>query len=139
MDKKIPIDARDIAEILCQVNYSFCLTYDAPVKSVDWAYVPEEERRGRAEYILQFMKKLMGANNPGIPTPKEIHDEWVKNKKEDGWFLGEYDLERKLHPNLCEYEEMDIREQIKDYLFISGVVSFVSLAKKYNMSISLPE
>lgn len=139
MDKKIPIDARDIAEILCQVNYSFCLTYDAPVKSVDWAYVPEEERRGRAEYILQFMKKLMGANNPVIPTPKEIHDEWVKNKKEDGWFLGEYDLERKLHPNLCEYEEMDIREQIKDYLFISGVVSFVSLAKKYNMSISLPE
>ena len=45
---------------------------------------------------------------------KNTHENWAKNKLEDGWVYGaELDDDKKTHPCLIEYEKLS--EEDKDY------------------------
>lgn len=60
-------------------------------------------------------------DNPDI-TPEEIHDEWVKNKKRDGWVYGKVkDDVNKTHPLIIAYDKMSDFDKEKDILFIKTV------------------
>lgn len=52
-------------------------------------------------------------------NPEDLHNSWMKQYKEMGWKHGdEYNREKKTHPDLVPYDELEQREQDKDSVFI---------------------
>ena len=50
-------------------------------------------------------------------SPEESWKEWKEARYADGWTYGEYDQDKKTHPNLVEkYEELDKLERFKDVI-----------------------
>lgn len=63
-------------------------------------------------------------DNPGS-TPEDIHINWMKEKKENGWTLGPVkDTIRKEHPCMIPYKDLPKEQQVKDSLFITVVEAF---------------
>lgn len=59
---------------------------------------------------------LMNKNS----TPKNSHEQWLKNKKADGWKWGpKKDPVKKEHPCFLDYEDLPEDQRIKDSLFVS--------------------
>ena len=55
--------------------------------------------------------------NPDAPA-SAMHDNWSKEKVDDGWVYGEVkDVEKKTHPCLVPFEELPLFQQKKDKLF----------------------
>lgn len=64
-------------------------------------------------------------DNPTI-TPEQMHDEWVKNKTDDGWVYGTIkDVEKRTHPSLVDYDELTEYGRLKDSIFNAIVKSFI--------------
>ena len=65
------------------------------------------------------MKSVIKAlENPNL-TAKEMHDEWMNNKIEDGWKFGDVkDAELKTHPLIIDFELMNDVDKMKDQNFI---------------------
>ncbi len=56
-------------------------------------------------------------DHPEAPHSAQ-HDQWMAQKKRDGWVWGEVkDADRKTHPMLVAYEELPDMERRKDALF----------------------
>lgn len=59
-------------------------------------------------------------------TGKDMHDNWVKFKKADGWVYGEIkDASKKTHPSMRPYDQLDARERMKDDIFVSMVKAHI--------------
>lgn len=66
------------------------------------------------------------ARRVGQPlSPRDHHNEWVAFLTDRGWTHGERDPDRKRHPNLIPWEELDPEEQDKDRVFM-GIVFTLS-------------
>ena len=53
-------------------------------------------------------------------SPEELHGSWVQSYLDMGWVYGKsYNLEKKTHPDLVPYEQLDWREKDKDAVFIA--------------------
>jgi hypothetical protein len=51
-------------------------------------------------------------------TPKESHENWMKEKEDNGWVYGnEKNAEKKTHPCLIPYDNLPKEQKTKDYLF----------------------
>ncbi len=60
---------------------------------------------------------------------KNTHENWAKNKLEDGWVYGEeLDDDQKTHPCLIEYEKLS--EEDKDYDRTTAIETIKLLIKK---------
>lgn len=60
-------------------------------------------------------------------TPEESHNEWVAEKKADGWSVGpKKDLLKKEHPCLVAYADLEPAQRVKNELFISTVRAFAN-------------
>ena len=60
---------------------------------------------------------------------KNTHENWAKNKLQDGWVYGEMlDNDKKTHPCLLEYEELS--EEDKDYDRTTAMEAIKLLIKK---------
>lgn len=58
-------------------------------------------------------------------TPEESHEEWMRQKQEEGWSCGPEKSETdKQHPCMVPYAELDWRHRTKDFLF-SGLVNSI--------------
>ena len=54
--------------------------------------------------------------------PAELHENWLSEKKANGWKFGEVkDAAKKEHPRFMPYNELSIEQTVKDNLFISVV------------------
>lgn len=55
-------------------------------------------------------------------TPEEQHNNWIKNRRADGWTLGpSKDTVAKTHPNLVPYEELPAAQRRKDLITLALV------------------
>lgn len=55
-------------------------------------------------------------------TPEEQHGLWLKSKAADGWVYGPVkDFEKKTHPCMVRYEDLEFVDRIKDEMFITVV------------------
>ena len=80
---------------------------------------PWEEREDdfRAQFVELVADLCSGRRE--FQDFKEAHDSWVKGYREMGWKYGdEYDPEKKTHPDLVPYDNLDPREKIKDEVFV---------------------
>jgi len=55
-------------------------------------------------------------------SPAESHENWLKEKRSQGWTYGPLkDEEKKTHPCMKPYDELPPNQQVKDALFIAIV------------------
>jgi len=86
--------------------------------------IPKPWARREEEFRLQFIKLVddLITGKRAFSDPETAHDSWMKKYKEMGWKYGkEYDPDKKTHPDLVPYEELDPREKVKDDVFLALV------------------
>lgn len=55
-------------------------------------------------------------------TPEEQHEAWLKDKAADGWVYGAVkDFEKKTHPCMVRYEDLNMVDKFKDQMFVTVV------------------
>ena len=56
--------------------------------------------------------------NGTVVVPKESHENWMKEKYDNGWKFGKVkDVVLKTHPCLVPFEKLSDEQRTKDYLF----------------------
>lgn len=115
MEHDLELIAKSAHEAIRQFNES---NGDFSVKP--WDESPENIKNSAIDGVKYLMK------NPHA-TGKDMHDNWVKFKRADGWVYGKTkDAEKKTHPSIRPYEELDARERMKDDIFVSMVKAHIS-------------
>lgn len=113
----------EIARITHQTNKAYCESI-GDNSQVDWEQAPEWQRNS-AIIGVKF-----NIENPDAPASAS-HDSWLKQKQEEGWKYGEVkDVDKKEHPCYVPYEQLPFEQRLKDYLFKSVVLAFVSAYNK---------
>jgi len=104
----------DIARIAHNANKSYCESLGDD-SQLDWVLAPDWLRKSTIKGVEFRLKNIHG-------TAEENHQNWVKDKIQDGWKYGKIrDIERKEHPNLTSWDNLPEFQKIKDVLFISIV------------------
>jgi len=72
------------------------------------------------EYFVNLVSGLcLGKKGKGF---EEIHDSWRKKYLNMGWVPGEkYSPEKKTHPDLVPYQDLNLKEKVKDEVFLKLV------------------
>jgi hypothetical protein len=84
-----------------------------------WEDAPEWQREASVKQIAGVL-----AGN----TPRQQHDDWCHQKREDGWVFGEEkDPICKTHPCLVDYDRLPQYQKDKDAVYV-GVVGAVCKA-----------
>lgn len=108
------IDVELIAEVCHEINRIYCESL-GDMSQPTWHNAPEWQRQSAMNGVKFHM------NNPDA-TPENSHENWMKEKIEDGWVYGPVkNPETKEHPCLKPYNELPQEQRTKDYLF-RGIV-----------------
>ena len=103
-----------IAKVAHEVNRAYCQALGDDTQ-VPWAEAPEWQRSSAINGVNFHL------NNPDA-GPDHSHNEWLKEKKENGWKYGPVkDAELKEHPCCVPYFALPTDQKAKDYLF-RGIV-----------------
>lgn len=79
---------------------------------IPWEETTEEIRQSAISGVQQVVK------NPDI-TAADIHGEWMSYKKKQGWIYGEErDENKKTHPGMRPFSELDKFDKLKDSAFV---------------------
>jgi len=113
------MNIEQIAKTCHQVNKTFC-ERNGDFSQPNWEDAPQWQKDSAMNGVRFHL-----ANPNGKPS--DSHDNWMKEKLEDGWKYGEVkDPSKKEHPCMVPYEELPLDQQTKDYLFIAVVHSFLN-------------
>ena len=86
----------------------------APVIPVEWKDREEQFRK----QFLEVIDRQCGEQHSR--SPEELHGSWVQSYLTMGWIYGErYDKEKKTHPDLVPYDDLEQLEKDKDAVFIA--------------------
>lgn len=104
-----------------------------PPMAVPWEALPEEFRESNRDQAREIRQKLQELRYRVLPkcvgvdrpitafTDDQIdrlarmeHDRWVEEKQRNGWVLGPRDNEKKVHPDLIPWDELDEAGKEKD-------------------------
>lgn len=70
------------------------------------------------DQFLEVIEMMCGSNRQS--SPEELHDDWVKAYAAMGWVYGpQRDPERKTHPDLLPFNQLEPRERDKDAVFVA--------------------
>lgn len=84
----------------------------------EWA----KATQGQRESTLKGVKLLLKDSSL---TPKKLHEEWCREKVNNGWSYGKVkDEVKKEHPCLVPYSTLSPIDRAKDTLFLAVVKSF---------------
>lgn len=96
------------------------------VNNVFRKYFGQEESKVEfsQESIAKCVSKVLIAKEKGVFDPKKSWESWKEERRSQGWTHGEYDQEKKTHPNLIEnYEDLPFEEKVKDYTFHAVILA----------------
>ena len=63
-----------------------------------------------------------------VTRPEEAHENWLKEKENDGWVFGETkDPEKKTHPCMLPFSDLPEEQQAKDLLFFDIVTTLIKI------------
>ena len=104
---------RETAKVCHEANRAICLAHQEAMKP--WEGAEEWQRRSAIDGVVHLLK------NPDA-TPEQLHMNWVRDKKNDGWVYGAIkDTEQKTHPCLKEYHTLLPKDRLKDEVFLAIV------------------
>lgn len=105
----------DIAQVAHEINRVFCQSlgdYSQP----SWDEAPQWQK----DSALNGVEFHLNNNT----TPRESHENWLAQKRADGWVYGEVkDPEAKTHPCMVYYHDLPTEQKSKDYIFKEVVES----------------
>jgi hypothetical protein len=106
-----------IAKTCHEVNKVYCESI-GDFTQVHWSEAPQWQKDSAIDGVTYLV------NNPEA-TSEDIHENWMKAKKADGWKFGIVkDAYAKTHPCIMPYNFLSAEQRMKDTLFISIVKSF---------------
>jgi hypothetical protein len=105
-----------IAEVCHEVNRAYCEAIgDFTVSS--WPNTIEETKNNIYKGVVFRL------TNP-FSSPKDMHQNWMKDKVRDGWIHGPVKSEEfRTHPCIIAYEQLPEAQRVKDNLFMATVDS----------------
>lgn len=83
--------------------------------------VPKKWEEREPDFKAQFVDLIddLCSGKKTFKEPEPAHDSWVEKYLEMGWKYGEkYDPEKRIHPDLVPFNELDPKEKIKDEVFL---------------------
>jgi hypothetical protein len=82
--------------------------------------VPDHWDEREEPFKAQFLEVIERQSGPlRSKSPEELHGGWMQAYIEMGWEYGEeYDREKKIHPDLVPYADLNQLEQDKDSVFV---------------------
>lgn len=87
---------------------------EAPIVPIQWS---EREEAFRTQF-LDVIDRQCGEQRS--TSPEELHGSWMQSYLTMGWVYGEvYDREKRIHPDLVPYAQLEQREQDKDAVFVA--------------------
>ena len=87
---------------------------EAPIIPRQWI---EREGDFRAQF-LRVIEHQMGPQRSN--SPEELHGSWTQAYDANGWVYGDaYDVDKRTHPDLVPYAQLEQREQDKDAVFVT--------------------
>ena len=99
-----------IARIAHEVNRIYCRSIGDQSQPT-WDYAPDWQKQSAisgVEYLI---------NNPEA-LPEHSHQNWLRDKKIDGWVYGPVkDPEKKEHPCMVPYGDLPEEQRAKDAFF----------------------
>jgi len=114
-------DVVAIAIVAHEANRAYCsLIGDHSQKS--WSESPSWQKESAVNGVKFHLEALSRGEEV---SPDRSHNNWLQEKKKDGWKFGPVkDEEKKEHPCFLPYEQLPKEQQMKDYLFGSIVEGF---------------
>jgi hypothetical protein len=112
---------KEIAEIAHEQNRIYCESLD-DFSQPSW--------KGAEDWQRQSAINGVDAIASGeIRTPQQSHENWLKEKEDDGWQWGNIkDPERKMHPCFMPFTELPKEQQFKDILFFHTVRTLIKVS-----------
>jgi hypothetical protein len=108
------IHYRKIAQLCHEANRIYCASH-GDMSQPEWDDAPEWQRQSAINGVL------FHATHPGS-TPENSHENWLKEKLEQGWVYGPIkDPELKQHPCCVPYAQLPEQQRFKDHLFTTIV------------------
>jgi RyR domain len=90
------------------------MAVSAPIVPEPWSEREEPFR----EQFRGVIETMCGPNRKS--SPEALHDDWVRAYEAMGWVWGPVrDPERKTHPDMVPYNELEPRERDKDAVFVA--------------------
>lgn len=116
-----------IAKVCHEANRAYCRAM-GDQSQLPWEEAPEWQKKSAMNGVEFHLATL---NNGSIPQPSASHENWLKEKKADGWKYGPVkDPEKKEHPYFVPYDELPLEQKLKDYIFCSIVEAFYQAEAK---------
>ena len=105
---------KQVAELAHEINRAYCASLG------DWSYSPWEKAPDwQKKSAINGVKFL---NDNPSSTPRDCHDNWMRDKRADGWKYGPFlNPDSKEHPCIKPYDELPDGQRRKDALFIRVV------------------
>lgn len=105
-----------IAKVCHEINRAYCQAIN-DTSQPTWEEAPQWQKDSAISGVTFHLE------HPDS-QPSDSHDNWLKQKTEEGWKYGEVkDPDKKEHPCFVPYEELPQSQKVKDYLFIQVVNS----------------
>ena len=108
------MDIEAIARVCHETNRAYCLTIGEMTQE-PWGLAPGWQRDSAIEGVRQVMA------DPEI-TAELLHAHWRFHEETTGWRRGRIkDPIAKTHPGMVPYDQLPLKQTIKDRLFIAIV------------------
>lgn len=115
MDVTLSADTIDqISRVCHEANRAWCAEH-GDLSQLPW----EDAPKWQIDSCIDGVRFAL--ENPDAP-PSASHDNWLAEKRREGWVYGEEkDPLRKTHPCMVPFEELPAHQQVKDRLFLAIV------------------
>jgi hypothetical protein len=116
--KGINMTPEEIARVAHEANRAVTqIVQDVPVQP-SWDEIDPDMRASCIKGVA------FGIEHPAT-TAEEMHEEWCKERRAQGWVLGDVkDPEKKTHPALRPYHELSLGTRQKDVVFRAIIQAF---------------
>lgn len=110
-----------IAFVCHEANRAYCESIsDFSIKP--WDAAQEWQRESSRKGVLFALEALRAGREPSLAAQ---HESWMREKVATGWKYGPIkDAEKKEHPCIVPYDELNGLQKIKDSIFIGIVKAF---------------
>lgn len=110
-------EALQCARICHEVNRAYCFSIGDSSQG-HWHNATDAVRSA----VLNVVREHIAS---GLTlTAEQAHERWLVKRKGEGWKYGDFDAEKKRHPNLVPYIRLPPEQRTKDWLFRAAVHAF---------------
>lgn len=98
------------AKMAHQTNKAWC-ELNGDYSQVDWDKAEEWQKESAIKGVEYVLATPFATND-------KLHNEWMQHKLNEGWKFGVVkDVEKKEHPCLVPWEDLEEKDKVKDILF----------------------